>query len=147
MGGAGRRFSDRGDVRSPWYERLSFEATVLEPTPVCVPVPVGASAAVVTVAEHVALYVGLRAASEGGWGPEKPFTFTQRFASAYCRRVRQAGARGDAGFGGVRARSGARVRRCRSVGTRRSCGRSEGRRDGEVLLASVERLARTSEGR
>jgi hypothetical protein len=67
-----------------WFELLSCQAGVLAPTRVEVAIPEGCGNTVATVAEHIALYLGLRDASDGGYGLAEPFTFTRSFASDYC---------------------------------------------------------------
>jgi hypothetical protein len=67
-----------------WFELLSYQVGVLEPTPVEVAIPEGCANTVATVAEHIALYLGLRDASDGGYGLGAPFTVTRSFATGYC---------------------------------------------------------------
>jgi hypothetical protein len=70
-------------LASRWFDRLSHEAGVLEPTPVHVAVPEACGGTVARVAQHIALYVGLRDAG-GGLGTREPFAFAREFAMAYC---------------------------------------------------------------
>ncbi len=66
-----------------WGELLDYSAGVLEPTPVEVTAPERCGGTVARVAQHIALYVGLRDAG-GGFGTGEPFTFARDFAMEYC---------------------------------------------------------------
>lgn len=74
-----------GPLACRWFERLSYEAGVLEPTPVQVAIPMRASEPTIAVAESIALYLGLRDAG-GGYALDQPFTFSRRFGMEYCDR-------------------------------------------------------------
>ena len=66
-----------------WFERLDHAAGLLEPTPVELSLPDECGDTVRKVAEHIALFLGLRAAS-GGYPIDAPFTFARSFVIDYC---------------------------------------------------------------
>jgi hypothetical protein len=72
-----------GPLTSRWFDLLSHEAGLLQPTPVVVTAPRRCGDTAAHVAQCIALLLGLRAAG-GGHGPHEPFTFARDFAMAYC---------------------------------------------------------------
>jgi hypothetical protein len=72
-----------GPLTSRWFDLLSHEAGLLQPTPVQVTAPRRCGDTTAHVAERIALFLGLRDAG-GGHGPHEPFTFARDFVMAYC---------------------------------------------------------------
>lgn len=73
-----------GPLACRWFERLEFEAGLLVPTRIAVPIPISASWATRRVADRLALFLGLRDATAGGYDLERPFTFAKSFRADYC---------------------------------------------------------------
>lgn len=64
-----------------WRERLEFDAGIRAPHNIVMKLPADASSAATRVAAGISLFLGLR--DFGQWGTQ-PWTFTRRFAMAYC---------------------------------------------------------------
>ena len=74
-----------GPLACRWFERFEYEAGLLEPTRIAVPIPIAASWVTRFVANGIALYLGLRDANaRGGYGLDGPFMFARSFCMDYC---------------------------------------------------------------